>query len=162
MIYLFTTAESACEGFNFIYTLNCLKVLPVFACLLPLCLARSFLIQACTFAQPCGELDWGTKPEQNHLASTVPSLRQFPVLKEEGSKSTVDVFVVFSATVGLLQLKYMCYCDPREYIKEIYLAKSWAGDPAVGSGNVIFRIYRVSAVLYIRQLWPLHHCSTFP
>jgi len=51
-------------------------------------LGQHFPYTYCTFAQPCEELDWGTKPDQNQPASILPSLGRFPLLREEGSGNT--------------------------------------------------------------------------
>lgn len=97
------------------------QILPASACLFLQCLPSSFLTPACTSAQPCWELDWGTELEQNQPASTLSSLRNFAVLREEGNENLVDKFLSFSSSVGLLQLKTH-HCDPVEYIEKIHLA----------------------------------------
>lgn len=104
----------------------------------------------CTAVQRTGLGNWvATKPVYLYyvLPGKVPS-------PKESSENEVDMFL--SETMWAYYSWNRYYCNPVYYTEKIHPADPWAPYPS--GNNVVFSIYRVSAVLYIRLFWQLHHC----
>lgn len=96
-------------------------------------------------------------------ASTLPSLKWFAALREEGSGNTVDEFGFFQQVSAYCSLN-MCVIATWESTSRKYILLSLELLALLLETEVAmwYSECTVSAVLHLRQLWSFHHCTTSP